>query len=85
MVPKNEHWENYWSLCYPCDIDYDYILKLETIEEDSTWLFNKLGLKNIVYPTGNSKPSNYDLLEEYLKGYIVNRIFSDFRCSYIFF
>jgi len=19
-IPKNEHWETYWSLCYPCDI-----------------------------------------------------------------
>ncbi|CAG5076804.1 Oidioi.mRNA.OKI2018_I69.PAR.g8551.t1.cds [Oikopleura dioica] len=66
-IPKNEHWENYWSICYPCDIDYDYILKLETIEEDSAWLFKSLGLETISYPTGNSKPSNHDLLEQYLK------------------
>ena len=26
-ISRNEHWENYWSLCYPCDIDYDYVLK----------------------------------------------------------
>lgn len=68
IIPKNEHWENYWSLCYPCDIDYDYILKLETIEEDSSWLFKKLGFDNkLVYPSGSSNPSNHDLLKEFLQ------------------
>jgi len=22
-IPRNEHWETYWSLCYPCEIDYE--------------------------------------------------------------
>ena len=38
------HWEPYWSACYPCDIQYDYILKLETIEEDSEWLLRHIGV-----------------------------------------
>ena len=58
VVPKNEHWERYHSLCYPCDIDYDYLLKLDTIEEDSDWLFKKFKIENIKYPRGNGAPSN---------------------------
>ena len=28
------HWRTYYKLCFPCDINYDQILKLETIEND---------------------------------------------------
>ena len=31
-IIKQEHWMPYWELCFPCDIHYDYILKLETIK-----------------------------------------------------
>ena len=62
-IPENDHWGTYWRACFPCDIQYDYILKLETIEEDSEWLFNKFNITQIAYPKGNSRPSNTTLLE----------------------
>ncbi|KAK2157740.1 hypothetical protein LSH36_185g00028 [Paralvinella palmiformis] len=31
---KNEHWLSYYEHCHPCNIKYDYIIKLETIEHD---------------------------------------------------
>ena len=58
VIPKNEHWERYESLCFPCDIEYDYLLKLDTIEEDSDWLFKQFKIENIKYPRGNGAPSN---------------------------
>ena len=31
---KNKHWLSYFEHCHPCNINYDYIIKLETIEHD---------------------------------------------------
>ena len=64
-TPRNEHWENFWSLCYPCDINYDYILKLDTIEKDSDYLFEQLGIEGIHYPKGYGTVSSSSVWEEY--------------------
>jgi hypothetical protein len=34
------------QVCLPCNISYDAILKLETLEQDSNWLFQRLGLSS---------------------------------------
>ena len=39
----NEHWAQYSTLCHPCHIDYDYIVKLETMREDAAYVLSKLG------------------------------------------
>ena len=39
------HWKPVTSLCHPCEIPYDYIVKLETSHVDYPYIFSKL--KNI--------------------------------------
>lgn len=39
----NEHWRPFNSLCFPCDIKYDVIVKFETIDEDSERFLRKIG------------------------------------------
>ena len=34
-------------MCLPCNISYDAILKLESLEPDSKWLFQRLGLTQL--------------------------------------
>ena len=41
---KDGHWELYESWCKPCMIDYDYIIKFETIFEDLAYLVLKLNI-----------------------------------------
>ena len=53
----NEHWQTYRNLLNPCIYKWDYILKLENIEEESKWLFSKLNITEISYPPGNSHPT----------------------------
>ena len=48
----NEHWNTYRNLLNPCHYKWDYILKLENIEEESKWLFSKLNITEINYPPG---------------------------------
>lgn len=56
----NSHWGCYWQICWPCLVDYDYITVLDTIDEDSRFIFEKLGLRENVgsfpkkYGTGKS-------------------------------
>ena len=49
---ENEHWQTYRNLLNPCLYKWDYILKLENIEEESKWLFSEFNITEINYPPG---------------------------------
>ena len=49
----NEHWLPYRNLINPCAYQWDYILKLENIEQESKWLFSEFNITEIEYPPGN--------------------------------
>ncbi|XP_007525164.1 carbohydrate sulfotransferase 12 [Erinaceus europaeus] len=40
--PFNEHWRQVHRLCHPCQIDYDFVGKLETLEQDAAALLRLL-------------------------------------------
>ncbi|XP_058248720.1 carbohydrate sulfotransferase 12-like [Hemibagrus wyckioides] len=44
----DEHWRQTVHLCHPCAIDYDFIGKMETIDEDAAHLLRILRVDNIV-------------------------------------
>jgi len=53
VKPFNEHWQQMNRLCHPCQIDYDFVGKLETLDEDTEHLLRILGLDNqIHFPPG---------------------------------
>lgn len=42
-----------YSLCHPCQIQYDFIGKLETVETDSEQLLKLLGVDHLIhFPSG---------------------------------
>ena len=48
ILPKGQeyldgHFAQYATLCHPCHVDYDYIVKLETMREDAAYVLSKLG------------------------------------------
>ncbi|XP_047009312.1 carbohydrate sulfotransferase 8 [Ictalurus punctatus] len=46
------HWEPVSQLCSPCLLDYDFIGKFETIEEEANFLLDRVGApKNLTFPT----------------------------------
>ncbi|XP_027017020.1 carbohydrate sulfotransferase 8-like [Tachysurus fulvidraco] len=46
------HWEPVSQLCSPCLLDYDFIGKFETIEEEANFLLKRVGApKNLTFPT----------------------------------
>ncbi|CAL4161978.1 unnamed protein product, partial [Meganyctiphanes norvegica] len=38
------HWRTYSNNCSPCTLDYKYITKVETLTEELTYIFKKLGI-----------------------------------------
>ncbi|XP_064170670.1 carbohydrate sulfotransferase 12-like [Anguilla rostrata] len=51
--PFNEHWKQVYRLCHPCQINYDFIGKLETVDEDAEHLLRTLQVDNIIhFPPG---------------------------------
>lgn len=51
-VGMDIHWEPVSQLCSPCLLDYDFIGKFETLEEDANFLLRRTGApKNLTFPT----------------------------------
>ncbi|XP_019368509.1 PREDICTED: carbohydrate sulfotransferase 12 [Gavialis gangeticus] len=48
MAPFNEHWRQVYRLCHPCQIDYDFIGKLETLDEDAAHLLQLLKVDRLL-------------------------------------
>ena len=55
-----DHWQEMFKMCSPCKVRYDYLGKLETINDDSRYMLTSLGLQDQVsYPAkANSHPTN---------------------------
>ncbi|XP_066971402.1 carbohydrate sulfotransferase 10-like isoform X2 [Macrobrachium rosenbergii] len=43
----NEHWRPYYLTCTPCHYHYDFILHLETLQDDSEYLVNATGFPEL--------------------------------------
>lgn len=62
------HWESYFNLCNPCQHEYDIIIKLETLTEDSSYLRKVLSVDKtdfalIIPPSKN--PDRYNFMGYY--------------------
>ncbi|XP_029013295.1 carbohydrate sulfotransferase 12-like [Betta splendens] len=50
----NEHWRQVYRLCHPCQIKYDFIGRLETLETDAEHLLKVLRVDHLVrFPSGS--------------------------------
>ncbi|XP_039879626.1 carbohydrate sulfotransferase 12-like [Simochromis diagramma] len=49
----NEHWRQVYRLCHPCQVKYDFIGKLETLETDAEHLLKLLKVDHLIrFPSG---------------------------------
>lgn len=59
-VHRKDHWDVQTSICSPCDVNYDFIGHLETIDEDAIYLLRHWGVQEKVkyLPSDTSRPTN---------------------------
>ncbi len=90
----SDHWREYWKDCHPCQIRYDSIVRLETMERDVPLILSKLpdpsGKPNILPQTNIMSPSSafkrlrdlatfYGTLDKDLMYKLLNRYKLDFK------
>ncbi|XP_077396235.1 carbohydrate sulfotransferase 12-like isoform X2 [Festucalex cinctus] len=62
VSPFNEHWQQMYRLCHPCQIQYDFVGHLETAEEDAEHLLRLLRVDNVVeFPKSHRNVTSTDL------------------------
>ena len=61
-VPKNMHWDTMENLCEPCKIKYDFIVKMETFNQDSHYILSKIFNSNISLTTHGTQTGTGDSL-----------------------
>ena len=50
---RNRHWMPFYQMCNPCAINYDYIVKMETMKENSDFLMPLLFNTSVSFPSRN--------------------------------
>ena len=86
----NDHWVPYWLHCHLCQMEYDVIGKMETLEEDMAFIGEKSGLAttNISLPWANRRRSGeQDSLHywEQLDLDRTRRLYSIYRLDFLMF
>ena len=68
--PMNPHWTLYYDSCRPCEVQYDYIVKFETLNNDIEYLKQKLNVssyhRQAFFPKSAYK-ANWDLVKKAFK------------------
>ncbi|XP_045604931.1 carbohydrate sulfotransferase 11 [Procambarus clarkii] len=69
-IPWDSHWRPIHQMCNPCGIDYDFIGKVESLHEDSTYVLKWLGVEKIVekFPVHSRSTEADRLAIHYLQG-----------------
>uniref|UniRef100_A0A8C8S1N8 Carbohydrate sulfotransferase n=1 Tax=Pelusios castaneus TaxID=367368 RepID=A0A8C8S1N8_9SAUR len=71
-VGMDIHWEQISKLCYPCLINYDFIGKFETLEEDANYFLQLIGAPaELTFPNFKDRHSsdertNTEVVRQYL-------------------
>lgn len=61
----NEHWRQYYRLCFPCQINYDFVGHYETLEEDARFVLHEAGVEGLVAFPPVSYTSTKDDVEHF--------------------
>ncbi|XP_020290637.1 carbohydrate sulfotransferase 11-like isoform X2 [Pseudomyrmex gracilis] len=69
----DEHWAPYYLTCEPCAIQYDYVLKFETLDRDQNFFMQDADLSRYLYEKNYPRNINpygattREILAEYIK------------------
>ena len=62
----DEHWAQYGRLCFPCDIEYDFIGHFKDMPEEAVYILKKTGMdKQVIFPEFVTHNTTGKLLQKY--------------------
>uniref|UniRef100_A0A4W3IEP8 Carbohydrate sulfotransferase n=1 Tax=Callorhinchus milii TaxID=7868 RepID=A0A4W3IEP8_CALMI len=68
QFPFDDHWRQMYRLCHPCHIKYDFIGKLETLDEDTAYLLQLLNAeKRIKFPRKYPNQTTTSYVEQWFR------------------
>ena len=63
----NMHWRPQYDLCAPCYVNYDYYCYYETIQQDASYILDRIAAgSNVIFPLGELG-SREPYSQEYLR------------------
>ncbi|XP_066959686.1 carbohydrate sulfotransferase 11-like [Macrobrachium rosenbergii] len=67
----NMHWRPVWLTCAPCQVPYDYIAKMESLDLEQEYIIRQMGLQDLLYNahTHSSNFDSYNTTSEAVKEY----------------
>ncbi|XP_068224919.1 carbohydrate sulfotransferase 12-like, partial [Palaemon carinicauda] len=67
----NMHWRPVWLTCAPCQISYDFIAKVETLDLEQEYIIRQMGLQDLLFNahTHSSNFDTYNTTSEAVKDY----------------
>ncbi|KYN18134.1 Carbohydrate sulfotransferase 9 [Trachymyrmex cornetzi] len=90
----DEHWVPYYRTCEPCMMNYDYILKFETLDRDQNFFIQDANLNGYLYETNYPRNINplgtttRKTLDEYIKEIprsLLNEVYKIYENDYKLF
>ena len=91
IMKVDAHFISYVARCSPCDTEYDYVIKFETLDRDVEYLKQKLGVsdyhRKAVFPRKKFK-ANMDFVESNFKQIPKNvtlRLYNQYRRDFEIF
>ncbi|XP_065556391.1 carbohydrate sulfotransferase 11-like isoform X2 [Artemia franciscana] len=68
-APKrvDDHWTQYHRLCHPCNVKFNYILRFESLKEDTDHLLSSRNLSDLVTYTFIAPASNTKKVNRYIR------------------
>ena len=85
----NPHWRSISYMCQPCRVAYQYVMDIETSEEDSAYVFKKLNFNTslpAVINTSKTKKNPRKQLEEYYKNIpkaLIKKVYAKYYLDFV--
>ncbi|KAK7026752.1 hypothetical protein SK128_003068 [Halocaridina rubra] len=86
----DNHWRPQYSLCKPCALPYEYVLKMESLNEDLQFLVQKLNMTEVdtkIHKNASEKKkdSNYEDYFKDIPNTIIKEIYRLYLHDFLYF
>ncbi|XP_039270224.1 carbohydrate sulfotransferase 10-like [Styela clava] len=85
---SDPHWKFYEGLCAPCALKYNFIVHLDTLQEDMDFIVKKLNIKNTYFPPSYDSFTDHKKVEKYYNGIpsdTLNALYRTYKIDYDLF